>query len=245
MNLFVVIVLGIISIMFLLVGSLIVFRTKNNKSIMTFSVSLGFIVLVLLGFIHLLPDAYIFFLSKFSKINSIIYIILIALLGFFVVFIIDRFTGHNEEKNHIKHISIITCIFLVIHNFIEGMTLYSTVLLSYESAVLLTLGIGLHNIPLGFTLSSTYSKSHTRIETVLYMIFIGFSYLLGALVSYKFTNIFISEVVLGILLMITFGMIMYIAIFEFLPEIIESKDVKMKAFGIIIGIILMTISLLL
>ena len=60
MNLLIIFVLSIISVLFLLVGTLIVFTTGNNKKIVSFSVSLGFSVLIMLGFFHLLPEAYEF-----------------------------------------------------------------------------------------------------------------------------------------------------------------------------------------
>ena len=61
MNLLIVLLLSILSIIFLLIGTIIVFNTHNSKRVMTLSVSLGFVVLILLGVIHLLPDAYEFF----------------------------------------------------------------------------------------------------------------------------------------------------------------------------------------
>ena len=143
--------------------------------------------------------------------------------------------------SHHKHISFITCVFLVIHNFIEGMTLYSTVLTSYDTAVILTLGIALHNLPLGFTLSSTFNELYGKSKTLLCMIGIGISYLFGALVLYKFT---LNAFIIGTLLSFTFGMIMYIACFEFLPLIKDSKDKKMVNMGILFGIILMLITML-
>ena len=196
MNLFIVLVLSIISILFLLVGTLIVFSTHNSKKVMIFSVSLGFVVLLLLGIIHLIPDAYEFFREKLSVI-------------------------------------------------IEGMTLYSSVLLNYETAVILTLGIGLHNIPLGFTLSSTFNKVFSKSKTILYIILIGFSYLFGALLAYKFNDVLMNTVVLGIALSFTFGMVLYIAIFEFLPLIRESKEYKVRNMGFILGFILMFLTLFL
>ena len=45
-------------------------------------------------------------------------------------------------------------------------------------------------------------------------------------------------------LLFTFGMIMYIACFEFLPLIKDSKDKKMVNMGILFGIILMLITML-
>ncbi len=243
MDLFVVLVLSIFEEFSLLIGSLIVFSTKNNKKVMTFSVALGFIVLILLGLFHLIPDAYEFYKEGFDTFKSILFTCFFIIIGFAVVIVLDVLGGHHhhEEKSAYKHISFITCVFLVIHNFIEGMTLYSTVLTSYDTAVILTLGIALHNLPLGFTLSSTFNELYGKSKTLLCMIGIGISYLFGALVLYKFT---LNAFIIGTLLSFTFGMIMYIACFEFLPLIKDSKDKKMVNMGILCGIILMLITIL-
>ena len=249
MNLLIVMILSLISITFLLIGTFIVFKTGNSKKIVTFSVSLGFVVLLLLGVLHLIPDSYEFFKESLSKTMSITALLLITALGFILVYIIDSLGGHHHEhdeiheEGHYKHISLITCIFLIVHNFIEGITLYSTALLNYQIALMLTLGIGLHNIPLGFTLSSTYYKDNSKIKTILFISFIGVSYIFGALFAYIFNNIIIKPIILGSALTLTFGMILYIAIKEFLPLIRESKDFKSKLYGIIIGIVLMIFTL--
>ena len=243
MDLFVVLVLSIFEVFSLLIGSLIVFSTKNNKKVMTFSVALGFIVLILLGLFHLIPDAYEFYKEGFDTFKSILFTCFFIIIGFAVVIVLDVLGGHHhhEEKSAYKHISFITCVFLVIHNFIEGMTLYSTVLTSYDIAVILTLGIALHNLPLGFTLSSTFNELYGKSKTLLCMVGIGISYLFGALVLYKFT---LNAFIIGTLLSFTFGMIMYIACFEFLPLIKDSKDKKMVNMGILFGIVLMLITML-
>ena len=163
---------------------------------MTFSVALGFIVLILLGLFHLIPDAYEFYKEGFDTFKSILFTCFFIIIGFAVVIVLDVLGGHHhhEEKSAYKHISFITCVFLVIHNFIEGMTLYSTVLTSYDTAVILTLGIALHNLPLGFTLSSTFNELYGKSKTLLCMVGIGISYLFGALVLYKFTYSFSAVV---------------------------------------------------
>lgn len=251
MNLLVVLILSLISILFLLVGTLIIFSTHNNKNVMTFSVSLGFVVLILLGIMHLIPDALEFFKDEFKNSTSYLLLVLFTFLGFIMIFLFDKFGGHHhkheheEEKDHSLHISIITCIFLIIHNFIEGMTIYSTILLNYETAVILTLGIGLHNIPLGFTLSSTLNKIYSKTKTLLFIVFIGLSYLLGAIVAYKFNDILTKPLVLGVALTLTFGMILYIAIYEFLPLIKEYKNKKYVLIGYISGLILMLLTIFL
>ena len=100
------------------------------------------------------------------------------------------------------------------------MTLYGTVLSSSEAAVILTLGIAMHNVPLGFTLSSTFSKLYGKSKTLLYMVLIGSSYLLGAVVL---RQVSLNSFLIGSLLSLTFGMILYIGLFEFLPLIKRNK----------------------
>lgn len=251
MNLLIVLLLSIVSILFLLIGTFIVFSTKNSKKVMVFSVSLGFVVLILLGFVHLLPDAYEFFYEDFSKSLSYLFLLIFTILGFVIVLVLDHFGGHhheyesNEEKDHFHHISVVTCIFLVLHNFIEGTTIYSSVLLNYETAIMLTIGIGLHNIPLGFTLSSAFNKVYSKGKTLLYIILIGISYLFGGGVAYIFNDILMNSFAIGALLTFTFGMVLYIAVYEFLPIIKESKENKIRNIGFLVGIFLMAISVFL
>ncbi len=237
-------ILSVVSILFLLIGTLIVFTFDNNKKIVTFSVSLGFVVLVLLGVLHLLPEAFEAFRDTYSKKISIILIVIISLIGFFVVWLLDKLGGHhNHDKEHYEHISTITCIFLVVHNLIEGMSIYSTSLLNYEVALMLTIGIGLHNLPLGLTLSSTYYKNHSKLRTLLFITLIGLSYLVGVVITHLFNGVVMLPLILGSLLTITFGMVMYIATNEFLPLMLESKNKKYMYVGLILGIILMILSL--
>ena len=248
MELFVTLVLSAFSIFSLLIGALIVFSTKNNSKVTTFSVSLGFIVLILLGILHLVPEAFEYFKGAVGTMKGIIYTSCFSILGFGIVIASDVLTGHHEQKNensHYKHISLITCLFLVVHNFIEGMTLYTSVLSSYEVAVILMLGIALHNIPLGLTLSSTFEKVYGKTKTLLYLILIGSSYLFGALLLYKLNDSLLNPVVLGSFLSFTFGMIIYIAFFEFLPMLKNVKEKKTKNIAMLLGIVLMAISLVL
>ena len=53
---------------------------------------------------------------------------------------------------------------------------------------------------------------------------------------------YITDLFIGILLCITLGMLFYIAIFELLHEILEFKNYRLTLIGILIGIILFSIS---
>ena len=44
------------------------------------------------------------------------------------------------------------------HNFIEGMAIYSSVNSSLELGILISIGVGLHNIPMGWLLLQQFIK---------------------------------------------------------------------------------------
>ena len=60
-----------------------------------------------------------------------------------------------------------------------------------------------------------------------------------------FNNVFKNEFIIGLLLSITVGMLVYINIIEILPKLIKSKDKKMIITSIIVGILILFVSVFL
>ena len=107
------------------------------------------------------------------------------------------------------------------------------------------IGIGLHNIPIGMIITSTfYKKNNSKIKTLLISIGISLSTFLGGISALYLKNITSNEFLEGVLLSITLGMIIYITLFELIGQIKEIKNKKIRYGGIILGIIILIISLL-
>ena len=105
------------------------------------------------------------------------------------------------------------------------------------------IGIGIHNIPLGMVIASTfYKKNKSKLKTFLITLLISLSTFAGGIIAYIYV---MNELLEGILLAVTLGMIIYITIFELLSQIKEIKNKKIVIIGITLGIILMIISILL
>ena len=122
------------------------------------------------------------------------------------------------------------------------MAVYNTVNSSLDLGILLSLGVGLHNIPLGMAISSTfYTSLKNKKKTNLIIILISLSTFLGGLIMsiFNVTN----EFIISILLSITIGMLIYINIIELLPRLIKYKNKKMVLISTLIGIILLFISI--
>ena len=130
----------------------------------------------------------------------------------------------------------ITAIALIIHNVIEGTGIYALAEASFKSGIIYAGGVALHNIPFGIKITAML-KNSSQLKLWTYIILLTISTFLGGLIIHLF-NSFLSNNVLGYLLSITIGMIIYILGFE-LFKLLKENFNKYTISGIIIGIILM------
>lgn len=238
--------------LFTVVGSLLVFLSKNNKKFIQFSICLAFGVIVALGILELLPESYELITAYINKPYNVLMLLLCVIIGVTILKTLDNFVpDHNHDHKHDKghklnlfHIGIISSIALILHNVIEGITLYSTLVMSLNSGLMMGLAIGIHNIPLGMVIASTfYKRTNSKIKTVLISTIISLSTFVGGFLAYVCSGYVMSELMEGILLAITLGMIIYITCFELLMQIKEIKNKNFSIGVIILGIIVMLISL--
>ena len=248
MKLFITLLVGL----FTVVGSLLVFLSKNNKKFIHFSICLAFGVMCALGVLELLPESYELITENINKPYNVLMLALCVVVGFMLLKTLDNFVpdhdhDHKHDREHklnLFHIGIISSVALILHNIIEGITLYSTLVVSMSSGVMMSLAIGIHNIPLGMVIASTfYKKTNSKLKTVLISTIISLSTFVGGFLAYVGSGYVMSELLEGILLAVTLGMLIYITLCELLAQI---KEIKNKGFSvgvIILGIIVMLISL--
>lgn len=235
---------------FILIGTGIVFLTKNNDKFIQFSLSLALGVMVTLVGIDLLPEVIEIMSNSLGNGYSLLIAIIFILMGMGGLKLLDKFIPDHDEdgeldNDNLHHIGIISSIALILHNIIEGMAIYSTFVSSFKLGLMICVGVGLHNIPLGMVIASTFYKyNNSKKKTILISILISLSTFLGGLIMYLLSS-FISELLLGILLSVTLGMVLYIIVFELLPHVIESKYKRISILGCLLGVILMLISLFL
>jgi len=202
--------------------------------------------MIMLMIVDLIPEVKEIFLDEFGNFKGIILSLLGIIVGVVLLKILDRFIPEHDghEKEELNHIGLISSIALVLHNIIEGMAVYATVNNSLESGLLMCLGIGLHNIPLGMVITSTFYKANNnKIKTWIIISLVSLSTFVGGLIMLLLSGTLVNELILGILLSITLGMLIYITIFELLPKIIEMKNKKNCIFGLLTGVILILITL--
>lgn len=232
--------------LFTLVGSIIVVKTNNSKKIVDLSVSIGFGVLISLIILELLPECFESIGEKLGFGLGSLVIILLILVGITILKILDKFVPDHDihDKDNLIHVGLITSIALFIHNFLEGMVIYTSFNGELKFGVVLGLGVALHNIPLGMSITS-FSYKKGKYKALLLSLIVSLSTFVGGLVAFIFKGVLIDEMLSGIILSITVGMLAYIVLFELLGHILEIKNKKSTYFGIIIGILILVLSVLL
>lgn len=230
-------------------GALVPALFKNKNKISEFSIAMAFSVMLGVIILDLIPEA----LELFGNIKKAYRILAIAgfgILGISLLKILDIFVPDhdhnkvpkNKHEKHLYHIGLVTAIALLFHNIVEGISIYSSYLVDQKMGILLSLGVMLHNIPFGIQVSSNMSKD--KIKSILILVLLSCSTLIGALCIFIF-NASISSFVLGILISLTLGMMIYISVVELLGEVVVNLKNKTTIIGLISGFLVLALSTIL
>ena len=239
---------------FILIGSFIVFYSKNSNKFIHFSISIAFGVMLSLVVFELIPEVLNIFTDHYSPIIAVGIVLLIIGLGLVLLKVLDKFIPDHENEcednceedsnDNFYHIGIVATISLLIHQTIEGMAIYGSAVTSFGLGMVLVIGVGLHSIPLGMVITSTIYKATESIKkTSLFLLLLSLAPFIGGLIIMINSKLLNNELVLGSLLSLTIGMLLYITLFELLPHLQHSDNKKNTILGILIGVIIMIISI--
>ena len=246
------IILTLIVGLFILMGIYLGNKLKSNKKFIDISIGLAFGVMSLLLLCDVIPEAYELLYEQ-MKMKGIFLLVICTIIGFFILKLLDHFVPHHQHEalhhhnhyndkchnEHLEHVGILASVAIVIHNIIEGMTLFITANNDLKAGLLLCLAISLHNIPLGIVISSTSHKKTTISNIVL-----GLSTFIGGVIILLVSNI-MTDLFVGILLCLTMGMLIYITLVELWPQIFFNSKKKDSLIGIALGMLIIVISMLL
>ena len=239
--------------LFILVGTIVGLKLKNNKKLIDVSISVAFGVVFALITLELLPEVLEILLEGMGLWKGILIIVVLAILGFLILQQLDVFIPHHEEHNHnhkhschdehLKHIGIVTSIALILHNIIEGMSLYIAASSDTKLGLLLCIGIGLHNLPMGLVISSTLINEFNKKKIVLISLLVSLATFIGGFIIFLFGGVQ-SEFIMGLLLCVTLGMLIYIEFFELFEQVLKVENKKLSIISMILGMLLLFVSTL-
>lgn len=243
--------------LFILIGSFLGVYSKNSKKVTDISICLAFGVIIGLIVFELGPDAFTILNEELELVRGICALVILVLMGIVILKILDAFVPNHEHEehhdhehlnddcynNHLCHLGLISSIAIVIHNVIEGAGLYLIAKGNTSTGILMCLGIGLHNIPMGLVITTSLINSNLKKKMIIILeAILVLSSFLGGLFMFSLTGI--NKLVEGILLGIMLGMLLYIAIFELAHQVYHIKDKILSRMCILLGISILVSSIL-
>ena len=218
------------------IGSIpILFKYKNINKILNLSLSFAAAVMISMSLFDLIPESINILGVSFK---SILHILIFINIGFIISSLIDR---NIHIDNKLYRVGVMNIIAIIIHNIPEGIITYVVSSNNLKLGITLAISTALHNIPEGIAISlPIYYSKKSRKGAMVYTFISGISELFGAVIGFMF---FKSISFMPYLFLIVSGIMIYISLFELLPQAISYKNIKTTLVGIILGIIVMALNI--
>ncbi len=231
-----VVVVSIIS----LIGVLAIALKKQTLE-KIISVLVSFSTGALLGdaFLHLLPEAGEYY-------NSDLYPALLVFSGILLFFSLEKFLRwrHCHDincHNHPKHLGTMNLVGDAVHNFIDGVLIAASYVVSIPLGISTTIAVTAHEIPqelgdFGVLLHSGFKKR----EAIIYNFASACFSILGAVLVLMLGVI--SKNIINFIIPLTAGGFIYIALSGLVPELHKEQNYKkslIQLISIIVGIFVM------
>ena len=222
-----------------LLGMIPVFlKIKNKDKIINASLSFASGVMLSVSLNFLLPESLNFFKKQYTLLGGILLLLIFFLIGILLASLIDKV--FKKIDNKLYKLGIINSLALMIHNIPEGILTFSTTTTNVSLGITLALSIMFHNIPEGISISvPIYYSTGSKFKAFIYTFISGFSEIIGALITYLFLYKYINYSFISIILSLTIGIMIYISLFELLPNSLAYKKKRLTILFFIIGFIFM------
>lgn len=244
------------------IGSFIAFfAKKTNKKFL--SISLGFSagVMIYVSFVEIFQKARTSLVGELGEKGGAWATVGAFFAGILLIALIDKLIPEEEnphetkmvladnEKEHpgkLMRMGIFTALAIAVHNFPEGLATFVSALQDPSIAIPIVAAIAIHNIPEGIAVSvPIYQASGSKKKAFLYSFASGFAEPVGAMIGWLVLMPIMNDVVFGVIFAAVAGIMVFISVDELLPAAREYGEHHLSIYGLIGGMVVMSVSLLL
>ena len=134
---------------------------------------------------------------------------------------------------------------IAVHNFPEGMAVFTSALTDPVTGISIALAIAIHNIPEGITVSVLiYHATGSKKRAFTYSFLSGLAEPLGALAAWAFLLPFLSPELMAITFAAVAGIMVFISFDELLPLAEEYGEHHLAIAGLGAGMLVMALTLI-
>lgn len=174
-------------------------------------------------------------------------------LGFVALLVLDRFlpeAEHAHSGSHhtdtscdhedVLHISIVATLAIAIHNVVEGMSVCGIASASVSTALLLAIGVGIHNIPMGMLIYDGV-RDERRPRKIIILGIAALSTFVGGILMAILSQS-VNEAAVLFVVCLTIGLLLYIIVMELIPYAFRSHHKGATVLCVLIGAALVLVS---
>ena len=249
------------------IGGFVAFFTKRtNTKFLTFALGFSGGVMVYISFVELLANARVDLKAIYGDLWGGIWALTAFFVGILVAALIDRCVPEDENpheffeldreelpsvpQNHLNNgrihrIGALFALVIGIHNFPEGIATFAAGMDSIGLGLSITLAVAIHNIPEGMVVAiPLYYGTGDRKKAVLYSFASGLAEPAGALLAMLLIFPFLTPTLLALLFACVAGIMVFISFDELLPMAEKWGHHHLSIYGIILGMLVMSFTLL-
>ncbi len=228
-------------------GSLVIFKKWQREHInkfITFCLSLSLIIMIGISVTELIPEASYSILVEYKLAKGVIISLIVFLIGILSVYFINKKIEKSSSNDlDLYRLGILSMLALMLHNLPEGIVTFLSSYQDMELGIKISVAIMLHNIPEGISIAvPIYYATGSKKEAVKKTFLSGLAEPLGAVLAFLFLRNFITDAMIGLILIFVAGLMITLAIHELLPKALSYHENKYIFFGFLTGIILLVIN---
>ena len=179
---------------------------------------------------------------------------IIGLLGYFAL---DRILPHAHPQDlmqksvtpvpgNIKRTAILLTLGISLHNFPEGIATYVTASSNLEMGFGVALAVALHNIPEGLAVAGpVYAATGSKRTAVFWAGISGMAEILGGVLAWLILGSLVSPVVMAAIMAAVAGIMVALSVDELMPLAKEIDPNNNPSYGVLCGMSVMGMSLVL
>ncbi len=229
-------------------GSLMgVFVSKPGPRFMTLTLGFSGGVMILVSFVELLQggiEAIGFAPAHLAFFGGILAMFLIDALIPHDYMGEHHHTEEEKREGQLLKTGLFVALGIGIHNFPEGMAAFAGALEDPSLGIAIAVAIAIHNIPEGLAVSApVYAATGSRGKAFLWSFLSGVAEPIGAGLAALVLMPFLSEMVLGFVLAVVAGIMVFISLDELVPVARSFGEEHLSIVGVIAGMMVMALSL--
>lgn len=243
-------------------GLLSMFQKRNSSRFLCSSLGFSAGVMVYLSFMEILPEALHYLEQFLSPARAGLINVVVFFLGILVIGLIDRFVPSRDNPHeipdvvnlvnmqqvsdsHLMRTGLLSALAIAIHNIPEGLATFTSYMADPQIGISIAIAVAIHNIPEGIAVAvPIYFATGNRAKSLTIALLSGLSEMFGAMLGlllFSFSN---TDLMLGLVLASTAGVMIYISFDELLPTAERYGEHHLAIYGVLGGMAVMAVSLL-